>query len=143
MCPHTGDPQVINVSSIVSKLPLTRRLCIQMVLANSLRGFLDLASLTAWTLGTGAPAQKPLHLAPSQLLASDSAPSGASSAISPEVSAFAEALREAHGIHGISVGVVRLDAGVVTSEFGTWGTMTEEGDPVRKEVSCCLACCCE
>ena len=114
-----------------------------MVLANSLRGFLDLASLTAWTLGTGAPVQKPLHLAPSPLLASDSAPSAASSAISPEVSAFAEALREAHGIHGISVGVVRLDAGAVATEFGTWGTMTEEGDPVRKEVSCCLPCRCE
>ena len=71
-------------------------------------GILALVSLvlsSAKASGLGAPnspAQAPLQLR---------SPLGVTSfvAITPEVSAFAEELRKAHNIHGISVGVVRLD----------------------------------
>ena len=56
-------------------------------------------------------------------------------AITPEVSAFAEELRKVHNIHGISVGVVRLDGASVSTEYGSWGAMNEDGDAVDPHVS--------
>ncbi|KAI0742270.1 beta-lactamase/transpeptidase-like protein [Daedaleopsis nitida] len=54
-------------------------------------------------------------------------------ALTPEVSAYAKSLLVGGLLPGLSVGVVHLDNGSVSTEFGTWGNMTEDGDPVKPE----------
>ena len=72
---------------------------------------LVLSSAQASGLGaSNSPAQTPLQLS-SSLDVTDNV------AITPEVSAFAEELRKAHNIHGISVGVVRLNRASISTDF--------------------------
>ena len=52
--------------------------------------------------------------------------------ITEEFSAFADGVRELHGVHGLSLGIVEADGSV---EFGGWGNSTETGDPVNEDVS--------
>ena len=56
------------------------------------------------------------------------------SALTADISAFAERLLKERRVPGISVGVVQLNGGSVIAEFGTWGNMTEDGDAVKPEV---------
>ena len=57
------------------------------------------------------------------------------SVITPDLSAYVEATLQQNDIPGTVVGFVRLNNGSVTTEFGAWGNMTEEGTPVVLEVS--------
>ena len=90
---------------------------------------LVLSNAQASELGaSNSPAQTPLQLSSSLDVTNNVA-------ITPEVSAFAEELRKVHNIHGISVGVVRLDGASVSTEYGSWGAMNEDGDAVDPHVS--------
>ena len=55
--------------------------------------------------------------------------------ITPDLSTYAETTLEQNNIPGIVIGFVRVNNGSVTTEFGVWGNMTEEGTPVVPEVS--------
>ena len=88
----------------------------------------------------GAPAaQVPLAYHPSTSSAADHTSGGSRSktAITPEISAFAERLLKERGVPGLSIGVVRLDGAhnEVLTEFGQWGNRTEDGDSVEPGVS--------
>ncbi|KAL4254577.1 class-A beta-lactamase family protein [Abortiporus biennis] len=54
-------------------------------------------------------------------------------ALTPSVSAFIENLMKTMSTPGVSVGVVHLQNGTVRTEFGNWGTRSEEGDRVVPE----------
>ena len=102
-----------------------------LLLANDILALVSLVLSSAHASELGAsssPAQKPFQLSSSLDVTNNVA-------ITPEVSAFAEELRKAHNIHGISVGVVRLDGASVSTEYGSWGAMNEDGDAVDPHVS--------
>ncbi|KAI0792431.1 beta-lactamase/transpeptidase-like protein [Abortiporus biennis] len=53
--------------------------------------------------------------------------------ITPQISELAESLLESSQTPGLSVGVVHLQNGSVSLEFGSWGNRTEEGDKVTPD----------
>ena len=88
----------------------------------------------------GAPAQVPLGVAPTSpaLIGpfGEQQPIGSRSrtAITPEISAYAEGLLKARQVPGLSVGIVRVDGDSIVTEFGAWGNMTEDGNATKPEV---------
>lgn len=51
-------------------------------------------------------------------------------AITPDISSYVDRLLADWRVHGLSVGVVRLtDDGEIHTDLGSWGTMSEEGEP--------------
>ena len=56
-------------------------------------------------------------------------------ALTPQVSDTATSLLELTNTPGLSVGVVHLQNGSATFEFGVWGNRTEAGDKVTSDVS--------
>ncbi|TFK79087.1 beta-lactamase/transpeptidase-like protein [Polyporus arcularius HHB13444] len=63
------------------------------------------------------------------------------SAITPEISAYAEGLLKKHYVPGLSVDVVRVDGDSVVTEFGAWGTMTEGGDATKPDTLFSIGSC--
>lgn len=78
-----------------------------------------------------------LFVVPAQVPLLDPATSSAhnmKAALTPEISALAERLLTERGVRGLSTGFVRRDGNRITTEFGAWGNMSEDGDSVRPEV---------
>ena len=55
--------------------------------------------------------------------------------ITPDLATYVEATLQQNSIPGLAIGFVRLNNGSVTTEFGAWGNMTEDGSAVVPEVS--------
>ncbi|KAI0713045.1 beta-lactamase/transpeptidase-like protein [Cerioporus squamosus] len=96
----------------------------------------------------GAPAQVPLSAAPKALgraVVGEERPSlsgsRSKSAITPEISAYAEGLLKETHVPGLTVGVVRVDGDSIVTEFGAWGNMTEDGNATKPETLFSIGSC--
>ncbi|RPD58606.1 beta-lactamase/transpeptidase-like protein [Lentinus tigrinus ALCF2SS1-7] len=93
----------------------------------------------------GSPAQVPLSTAPKNPgpIRGEQQPSASrsKSAITPEISAYAEGLLKEKQVPGLSVGVVRVDGDSIVTEFGAWGNVTEDGNATKPETLFSIGSC--
>lgn len=88
---------------------------------------------SAWVYNfVGAP--NPQRIPGHNLIRSTEVKKDGKTIITPEISAFAQSFLGEHTLPGISVGTVRIADGAISTEFGAWGNMTEDGDAVQPAV---------